>query len=284
MRIDEIRQSIISHRDTQQVTDTILSDPGYYNSLLVEDELYIKYKLVRTRTTLIGLAALHDNDEVMGALLEAQVPADGLDMLLLQRSLREEHNYQSLDEKVYCHVVGGFGIFQSANENYWSTNTCVFDREERLMLRMPWSTPILLALLAESEGCLSLLLKYAALCDFRHPFFAGALELCENESMLLQLSKVDKLHLKETIADCLTAFNEPLAKMLFQLGKKPKPSIITDILMRMEGFTDICFGGFQYEMNKDSLMWKQYFEQRANACLNFYLEQGYGGEDPVQDN
>lgn len=285
MQNEDIKQTIICHGNTQQVIDVILSDPDYYNSLMVEDELLIDYKQLRTRTTWIGLAALHDNDAVLGALLKAGVPADGLDMVLFERSLKEEHNYQSLNPKVLNHVVGGCWTFRPEVSNqYWSSYTCVYDREEELMLKLPWSTPFLLALLAGSHDSLSLLLQYDMFCDFRHPYYAKALELCENRSILLALSKVDRFHLKETTAECLTAFNEPLADILFQIGKKPKLSIITDLIMRIEGFANIGFGDNAYVINKESMMWRHYYKHRAMACLDFYRAKGYEGEGSYRGN
>lgn len=270
-KLDHITTSIINHSNTNEIVKSILSDPDYYNSLLVDDELYIGYKVIRTRTTLIGLASLHDNQRVLQALLMVAVPADGLDIELYRKSIQIDYNYRKLNPKVLPHVIWSFGNNSVADEEYWSCYTSVYDMEGEIMMHIPWSTPIILAMLAESESCTAILLNNQASCDFKHPYYAKTLELCENERILIEISQHKRTHMRDTVADVLTAFNKPLAHTLYMIGRKPSPSIITDIIERAEGFVNISFfGGIQYKINQESPMWDKYFKKRAEACLSFY--------------
>jgi hypothetical protein len=268
---EEIAFLIERHIETKLVLDTICSNLEYYNSILLKGSLKFGYRRINTSTTYLGLAALYGNWEVVEGLLRSGVSADGMDIYSYIASLRNMNNYVNVENEKWKQS-GSFWAFDSVNKiepKYWNTMTEVLDPEDRIILLLPWSTPVILALLSENAKCLSLLLEHGAACNLKHHHYAKALSLCENEQMLEELKEHPKANMKDSAANVLITFNEPLARVLYQAGKKPEQTIMDDIKRRANG-TYFCFGDTLYEISASPTLWDKYYEKRYDSCLRFY--------------
>lgn len=258
---------IKNHENTEEIIKTISSDFEYYNSLLSYCELTINQKKIVTGTTFLGLAALYADNELIKGLLKLGVPADGFDIFLYRRSLFEVSNYRLPDWQGVQYMP----FYQ--NDDCWSTITRVFNSCGELLISIPWSTPVILAILSENAEGLQLLLEHGACCDLRYNFFADALSLCEDEALMNTLQRFRYTHIKETTADVLTVFNVTLAKFLYKLGIKPDDNIIHSIKMKYISSSNMCFPG-DYYIDANSKLWEDYYQQRADECIEFYSSKG----------
>ena len=269
---EEIAFLIERKKETRLVLDTLCSNPAYYNSRLLKGDLNFDYRRINTTTTYLGLAALYGNWEVVEGLLNLGVSAEGLDIYSYIASLRNKDNYYNVDNEKWKQT-GALWAFDSVNKidpNYWNTMTEVLDKEERSIFVLPWSTPLILAMLSENAKCLSLLLNYGAACNMKHPHYAKALSLCENEQILEELKNHPKANMKESVANVLISFNEPLARILYQAGKKPDQTMIGDLKRRANGTYDVHFGDSLYDISASPELWDKYYEKRYDSCLRFY--------------
>jgi len=267
LEINDIVNMIKKHEKSEEIIKIITSDFEYYNSLLLDGELTVNCKKIKTRTTFLGLAALYGNTELLYGLLKAGVPADGLDLFLYRRSLYEPGNYRLLSPQKTKYLV----INQSTI--CWSTLTEVVNSYDEPIESIPWSTPVILAILSENADCLKLLLEFNANCDLRHFIFADALSLCEDEAVMNVLLQFPAVHIMDTTADVLTVFNLKLAKFLYDLGIRPDNTIINKIKDRYKilntGFFD------DYNINASSKLWDDYYRIRAEECIKFYESKGF---------
>jgi len=149
------------------------------------------------------------------------------------------------------------------------------------VISIPWSTPVLLAILAENAEGLKLLLEHGATCDLRYPYYAKALSLCEDKAVMDVLLRYSESQMRETTADPLIIFNLPLAKYLFNLGIRPDKNIIRKIINRNKVATNSFFET-QYEITASSKGWEDFYRKRADACIDFYQSKGYTDEEKTQ--
>lgn len=268
MKPCEIADCIKNHDRTDEIINVITSDFEYYNSLLLDGELTINYKKIKTRTTFLGLAAMYSNNEVLHGLLKKGVPADGLDIFLYKASMKEDSNYRPLD------YIKDQHIYIDKEKKYWSTRTEVVNTFDEYILFIPWSTPLILAILAENAEGLKLLLEYGATCDLRTFYFANALSLCENEEVMNVLLDYPDTHIHDTTANILIVFNLTLAKFLHKIGVEPEANIISNLVNRMKNPVNTAFFN-EHNINASSKLWEDYYLARAEACMEFYKSIGY---------
>lgn len=267
-RTDDLANMIKCHENTKEIIKVITSDFDYYNSLLLDGELTINHNKIKTRTTFLGLAALYKNNEVLYGLLKNGVPADGLDLFLYRYSLFEVSNYHNPN------LQRPLAITANQHKKCWSTTTEIVNSCDEYIFYVPWSTPVILAILSENSEGLMILLDHGATCDLRHNFYADSLSLCENEEVMKVLLNHPETHLKETTARILIVFNVTLAKFLYNLGIKPDENIIARIKSR---YTVQPNNGFFAEYNIDarSKLWEDFYQKRAEECIKFYKSMGY---------
>lgn len=266
--ISEIVDMIKKRDNTEEIIKIITSDFKYYNSLLLDGKLTVGHNTIETRTTFLGLAALYGNTDLVYGLLKEGVPADGLDFFLYRSSLYEDSNYRAI------YRPNAPYYFLNQGYKYWSTITEIINIGDEFIKYIPWSTPVILAILSENAQCLKLLLDHGATCDLRFSFYADALSFCENEDVMKVLLEHPDTHFRENKADILIVFNLPLAKFLYNSGIAPEDNIVEKI---KERFSLPPYTGFfvDYRITPTSKLWKDLYRKRAEELMEFYRSKGF---------